>query len=103
MREYTAKTLIKTYHWAKAHPAGIIAIDRMERLTGTEWLAWFRKCLDKKINREIKTEGRKWEADWYWAMMRTARDVNTPILRVYWVPAELRGRLAHRIATRGDC
>lgn len=102
MRTYTAKTLIETYRWAKEHPAGIIPIDRMTRLTGAEWLAWFRKKLDEKACRGLVMTGRKWEADWYWTMVRTAREVNTPRLRVYWVPAEIRERLAHRLANRDD-
>lgn len=102
MRTYTAKTLIETYRWAKAHPAGIIPIDRCERLTGDEWIAWFRKRLDEKTNRGLVGTGRKWDGIWYLEMERAARAVNTPRLRVTWVPLELRERLAHRIVNRDD-
>ena len=72
--------------------------------TREEILKGFDYGLHDRINRHIPGygTGRKWDADWYWTMVRTAREVNTPRLLVYWVPAELRGRLAHRIANRED-
>lgn len=62
-----------------------------------------RAGLADRINRHIPGfgAGRKWDSGWQGWASRTAREVNTPHLRVYatGIPAELRGRLAHRLAT----
>ena len=96
MRTYTAKQLILTYHWAQAHPEGLIPIDRFERLTGTEWLTWFRACLHKKINRTLTHAGRKWAIEWWWDMRRLAELVNTNRV-VRYIPKEYKTRLQHRL------
>lgn len=45
----------------------------------------------------VSPVGRKWSPDWQRAARRCAREVNTPRLIVRYVPADLHGRLAHRI------
>lgn len=66
-----------------------------------EWvLREFRDALDDRINRKLPWygRGRKWSSEWYWDAWRTARAVNDPRLRVGWVPAEFRARLAERLS-----
>jgi hypothetical protein len=60
--------------------------------------------LNDRINHHIKGYGvgRKWSQDWQRAASQAARAVNTPRLIVYWVPCDLRKRLAHRVTT-GEC
>lgn len=58
-----------------------------------------QSCLPQS---RVQIETRKTSADWQAATRRTAREVNTPRLRVSYVPAEFRGRLAHRIASEDN-
>ena len=56
-----------------------------------EALRDLRAGLDDRINRNIPGygKGRKWSSDWYWPMVRAARDVNNPRLVIRWLPPEL--------------
>lgn len=95
-RTYTIRTLLETYKWAKAHPHGIIPIDWATQLTGTEWLRWFRQCLDAKISSTMPQVGRKWDDLWQIEAQRTARAVNSRQV-VRYVPADFCERLRHRL------
>jgi hypothetical protein len=62
-------------------------------------LRQFRAGMHARINRHDPEFGigRKWSTDWQSEAWRTARVVNTPRLRVGWIPVEFRGRLADRL------
>lgn len=103
-RSYTVRTLLTTHQWAREHPNGLIPIDRFERLTGDEWLRWFRRKLDEKVSSRIPQYniGRKWDNNWQWDTRRIAEQVNTPRLIVRWAPKEFRARLQHRLTTHEE-
>lgn len=60
--------------------------------------------LDDRINRHTPGygKGRKWDADWQNTMARAARDLNTPRLRIHWLPLDLRAKFGHLLAGRDD-
>jgi len=62
-------------------------------------LAQFSAGVHDRINRHLPGYGvgRKWKPQWQSEMRRTARQVNTPRLRISWLPKELRGRFADRM------
>lgn len=64
----------------------------------------FRFGLHDRINRHIPHhgKGRKWNPDYQAEIRRAAHALNTPRLRIYWLPASLKSRFAHRITTRDD-
>jgi hypothetical protein len=99
MRQYTVKSLLATYQWANEHRDGIIPIDWCTKLTGEEWLRWFRGRVQEKVSATIPGygKGRKWDDMWQIEAQRTARAVNTPRLAVRWIPTEFRPRLSHRL------
>lgn len=63
-----------------------------------------REGVHDRINRRLSwsQEGRKWAPIWQRDMQRAARDLNHPRLRIHWLPADLRERFGHRLATRED-
>ena len=67
--------------------------------TGAEIVAQFRKGMVDRINKHDPAfgVGRKWAEDWQRAMIQTAHRLNTPRLVIEWLPAELKGRFAHRL------
>lgn len=86
----------------------LIAIDPDADVAGWDWypvpareVLWkLRAGMHDRTNRHLPTygRGRKWDPQWQADVARTARDMNTPRLRVYWAPADYRARLAHRLA-----
>jgi hypothetical protein len=60
-----------------------------------------RNGMHDRINRHVPGfgKGRKWDQDWQRGAIQCAHAVNTPRLIVRWVPADLRARLSHRLAT----
>lgn len=103
---YTSKQLIYAIKHAKAHPNDFYQTSEWasHRMTASQYLAWFRRCLNAKINRDRKRYGRKdggdnYMSDYERSTMQIARRVNTPrlIVRKNDVPFEFKGRLAHRI------
>lgn len=73
-------------------------------VTVGECLAEFRDGLEERINIRggIKFTGRKHDSDWQRATTHAARELNTPRLRIHWLPSWLRERFAHRIADRSE-
>lgn len=67
--------------------------------TGREILAEFRQAFQTRINRHMPHygQGRKWDPDWQAETLRAARELNTPRLRIYWLPKHLRDRFENRI------
>jgi hypothetical protein len=65
-------------------------------------LSQLRQGMHDRINRHIPGHGtgRKWSDDWQRHAIQCTHAVNTPRLRVDWIPPDLRARLAHRISTR---
>lgn len=99
---YTAAQLLLAIQTAKREPGSSFSIAGSwpaEEMTAAQYIAWFRSCMNAKINRGQAPRGRKDCSDWQRDAMRTARSVNTPRLRVYLrsVPLEFRARLAHRL------
>lgn len=48
---YTTRQLIQAVQWVKANPDGRVKIRRDESVSSREYMVWFNKCLDNKINR----------------------------------------------------
>lgn len=63
-------------------------------------LQQFRDGMHDRINRHTPGygRGRKWSDDYQRAMAYSARLLNTPRLRLHWLPADLRIRFAARLA-----
>lgn len=104
--DYTAKQLIYAINHAKSHPNDFYPSSEWtsKRMTAAQYLAWFRRCLNAKINRSRTRYGRKdggdnYMSDYERSAMQTARRVNTPrlIVRKSEVPFEFRARLVRRI------
>lgn len=105
-KTYNARQIVYAIRHAKTHPRDFYQVDEYDgkKMTAVAYVAWFRKCLHAKINRERRQYGRNDAGDYYMsdserATMQLARRVNTPrlIVRMSEVPREFRERLAHRI------
>lgn len=107
-KTYSARQIVYAVRHAKSHPRDFYQVNEYDgvKMTAAEYVAWFRKCLHKKINRDRVPYGRNDGGDGYMSdsertAMQLARRVNTPrlIVRASEVPQEFRVRLAHRIWT----
>lgn len=93
--------------WAlllKAEPeSGVDGFD-YGTVTAAAVLREMRHGLHDRINRHTPNhgKGRKWDPDWQRATRHAARELNTPRLRIHWLPAWLKGRFAHRLARNED-
>jgi len=106
---HTAHTLLGTFAWLRAAPAGVVRrvlpdVWTAEPMDLARFRAWFARRLEEKINRSEPARGRKDCADWFRAASHTARRVNTPrlVVRAQEIPLEFRARLAHRLHTEQD-
>jgi len=101
---YTIRQLVQVRDWYRAHPNGRVTIREIwppETFTAAEWHAWFRRCLDRKINAALPAhEGRKHDPQWQTEMSRAARALNTPRLAIHWLPPDLRSRFTHRLMSQ---
>jgi hypothetical protein len=72
--------------------------------TAAELRREFLFGVNDRINRHVPGYGigRKWNNQWFLQMYRAAAELNRPRLRIYWLPADLKTRFAHRICTRED-
>lgn len=73
-------------------------------VTREELLKQFSEAVHQRINAYVPWYriGRKWSDGWQISALVAAREVNTPRLRVHWLPLEFRNRLTHRLATFND-
>lgn len=87
VKEAAPNRLVSDFEWFPV-PAGEVK----QRMLG---------AVHDRINKHLPgyRRGRKWDQDWQRAAVHCANEVNTPRRIVRWVPADLRDRLAHRIAT----
>lgn len=62
-------------------------------------LRQFRAGMHDRINRHVDGYGvgRKWDDDWFRGMGHAARQLNTPRLRLHWLPRELHARFGERL------
>ena len=81
MNQYTAKSLVATYHRLKANPHAAYLFGEWphERMTFAQWRVWFMDCLNAKINRNETPRGKK-DTPKYRRLL--ARDVS--IIREYY-------------------
>lgn len=97
MSPYTIADLRRGLTWAKSHPTARAYIPAVgDTMTGAEWRAWFRRCLDAKINRHLPARGRKDDPDWRAVMRRTARELNSRVV-IRWLPHDLKARFGYRL------
>jgi hypothetical protein len=67
-------------------------------MTTDAWRRWFDGCLMTKINRTLPaSRGRKDCSTWYWEQWRASRALNTPRLRIHWLPNDVKERFAQRL------
>lgn len=68
--------------------------------TASRTLRDLRAGLHDRINRQLPHfgQGRKWSDDWQLNTSRAARELNTPRLRIHYLPPHLRARFGHRLA-----
>jgi hypothetical protein len=71
---------------------------------GWHILVAIRDGLHDRINRHLPHyyKGRKWDPDWQRVTSYHARQLNTPRLRIYWLPPHLKQRFANRLARHDD-
>jgi len=99
---YTIKELKKVMLFCKTKPDGIINVPAKitgsyeEKFNSTTWRKWFKKCLHEKINRNMKTYGRKDDADWRCEMNQAKRQLNSNVY-IDWLPSELMKRFSYRL------
>ena len=74
MKRYTAKSLVATYHYLKAHPAESYLFGDFpgDSMNFAQWRVWFVSCLNEKINRLDVRRGKKDTPEYRQAL---ARDV----------------------------
>lgn len=95
-------------HVRKAPPGSMIrgapGSHRADWDSAAVALRQFRTGMHDRINRHLPGygHGRKWSSDWQRAAIQTAGLVNIPRVRVHWIPRDLAGRLAHRLARADD-
>lgn len=73
-------------------------------MTAEEILREMRRGIHTRINRQDAAygRGRKWCEAWQTETQRAARAINTPRLRIHWLPVEWRARFGHRLASHDD-
>jgi hypothetical protein len=78
--------------------------DSREPASRERVLFEFRRGLHARINRHDSAYGvgRKWSDEYQIEMIRAANDLNTPRLRIYYLPPALAVRFSHRLCRRDD-
>lgn len=72
----TAARLIECYRFLQANPTGTIYVEYGTVWTKSEFLAWFHRCLNNKINREDRRAWRKLTDEYQLDLWRDAREIN---------------------------
>jgi hypothetical protein len=103
-RRVTLGTYVTAWRAILAKPEGLFPGFGHSPERGRHILAEIRKGLHDRINRHLPYyhKGRKWEGEWYWLTAQVARQLNTPRLRIYWLPPHLKRRFSHRLSTPND-
>jgi hypothetical protein len=72
--------------------------------TAREALADLRAGLEDRINRHDHRygKGRKWGGDYQRETIQAAAALNTPRLRIHWLPQDLKRRFADRLSNSED-
>lgn len=85
-------------------PRQLVANWTWDSVPAGEILADLSYGVQDRINRHLPwfRRGRKWDEDWQRAMIQSAHALNTPRLRLHWLPPELKARFPHRLAHRDD-
>jgi len=103
--QYSIRQLKQVKQWFKDNPMGTVKIHDVwpsKVFNRDQWHCWLRKCLDSKINRhEKQCRGRKNSHDYYFELLRAAREINQPRLIINWLPKDLKKRFAYRL--RENC
>lgn len=103
-RRVTLGTYAAAWRAILAKPDGLFpGFDHFPE-RGRHILNRIREGLHDRINRHLPHyyKGRKWDPDWQSATIHAARELNTPRLRIYWLPPHLKQRFAHRLSTPND-
>lgn len=107
---YSAKNLLIAFRFVKANPDAQITIGdgwKYGRMNGEQWMNWFYRCLNEKINATDprKPTGRKAGDEYQTELFRLSRYVGNRIV-VDWIAPILGERvksaMSHRMRTRGE-
>ncbi len=101
----SAKRLIETYRDWSQHQERIMHVDYDTTWTYSDFITWFRECLNDKINREDTRNWRKFGFDYQVNLRRdqdSLRDIHKRI-RVYQLhTSEIRSRFSYLLSHYDD-
>jgi len=103
--QYSIRQLKQIKQWFKDNPEGTVKVHDVfpyQIFNKNQWHCWLKSCLMQKINRqERQCRGRKDSKDYYFEMLRAARQINQSRLIIDWLPGDLKKRFAYRL--RENC
>jgi hypothetical protein len=79
---YSIKQLKKNLRFCKTNGKGRLILKEKNGgiykiFEKDEWLQWFKKCLHRKINRNLLSRGKKDNSDYFYAMRRAQNLLNS--------------------------
>ena len=97
--QYSVSKLKAVKQFLKDNPDGLVPTGRWTNptLNREQWNKWFIDCLNRKINRDMPTEGRKYSYEYFCEMRHAQNELNHPRLIIDWLPKDLKERFGYRL------